>query len=118
MKAGRPSSHVRSKWLTVAIPSGVLSFELDTKGNLVKSPATVLKPHHVIGTPPPANIAPKQPLTVPILAAQPSSMPVDTMLFWDDITTGSSWFADDNELTGTAAIDSSTPDLLGLVDDW
>jgi hypothetical protein len=116
MKAGRPSYHVRSKWLTVATPSGVLYFELDAKGNLVKGPARQLAPHHVIGSQPPADITPKQPLTVPILAAP--SAPVDAMLFWDDITTGSAWFGDESELTGAAAIDSSSPDLLALADDW
>jgi hypothetical protein len=42
MKAGRPSYHVRAKWLTVSLPQGMIYFELDSKGNLVTG-----RPHHI-----------------------------------------------------------------------
>jgi hypothetical protein len=118
MKAGRPSYHVRSKWLTVTTPNGVLYFELDAKGNLVKGRVSKLTPHHVIGTRPSAEMAPKQPLTVPILTPPAAAAADDPMLFWDDITLGASLFTEEGELSGAIALESCSSDLLGLTDDW
>jgi hypothetical protein len=47
MKAGRPSYHVQSKWVTVASPQGLLYFALDDKGNLVKGKDRELRPDHI-----------------------------------------------------------------------
>jgi hypothetical protein len=36
MKAGRPSYHIRSRWVTIAQANGLLRFELDEHGSLAK----------------------------------------------------------------------------------
>jgi hypothetical protein len=57
MKAGRPAYHVRSKWVTVTTPQGILYFELDAKGNLLRKD---LRPDRIVPLemPPLENTAP------------------------------------------------------------
>jgi hypothetical protein len=47
MKADRPLYHIRSKWLTIANIDGLLYFELDRRGNLVKGNGQLI-PHHIV----------------------------------------------------------------------
>jgi hypothetical protein len=61
MKAGRPSYHVRSKWVTITTAEGVLYFELDSKGSLVRGKQNQLVPDHIARF----AAAPAQPVQVP-----------------------------------------------------
>jgi hypothetical protein len=47
MKAGRPVYHVPSKWVTILTPTGLMYFELDKKGNLIKTEMS-LSLHHIL----------------------------------------------------------------------
>jgi hypothetical protein len=123
MKAGRPAYHVRSKWLTVATPDGILYFELDTKGNLVKNKIHQLIPHHIgelqlptirpaVVTPP--DMARADAPAAPIAA--PIRPPPAVSTEWLDLTP--SWFQDDSQSDFGSAEDSSLPDLSGLCEGW
>jgi hypothetical protein len=48
MKAGRPSYHIRSRWISVMWNGGLLYFELDTKGNLLNRQGSSSTPHHFV----------------------------------------------------------------------
>jgi hypothetical protein len=127
MKAGRPAYHVRSKWLTVATPDGVLYFELDTKGNLVKNTVNQLSLYHIAElqlptitppemakphAPPPA---PDQPAAAPIRPPPPVRPPPPASTEWVDLTP--SWFQDDLQ-SDFGTDDASLPDLFGLCEGW
>jgi hypothetical protein len=47
MKAGRPSYHIPSRWVTVTTPKGVLYFALDDKGNLVRGEGKEIRPERI-----------------------------------------------------------------------
>jgi hypothetical protein len=77
MKAGRPAYHVRSKWVTVTTPQGVLYFELDAKGNLLRKN---LHPDRVVPLqmPLPQNTAPAVAPLLPVVLAPllPAQTPI------------------------------------------
>jgi hypothetical protein len=60
MKAGRPSYHIPSKWITVSTQQGMMYFRLDDKGNLVRGNDKQLRPDHI------APIAPANTLPQPV----------------------------------------------------
>ena len=49
MRSGRPSYHIKAKWVTCFNPDSNIYdvYELDAKGNLVKSNGDIV-PHHVV----------------------------------------------------------------------
>jgi hypothetical protein len=75
MKAGRPSYHIRAKWITVQLPQGAVYFELDQKGNLLaklgeistmvqRTPRNFTRhthPQAPIGSDPPVSEVPSSP---------------------------------------------------------
>jgi hypothetical protein len=79
MKAGRPSYHVRSKWITVTTPHGLMYFELDTKGSLVSKK---LEPHHFTDfgnvQPPTQEIAPPPTFRAPEQREEKSKVETQT----------------------------------------
>jgi hypothetical protein len=60
MKAGRPSYHIPSKWITVSTEQGMMYFRLDDKGNLIRGNDKQLRPDHV------APIVPANALPQPV----------------------------------------------------
>ena len=48
MKAGRPSYHIPSKWISIPGSNCMIYFELDSKGNLVRNKANKLGAHHIV----------------------------------------------------------------------
>jgi hypothetical protein len=74
MKAGRPSYHIRAKWITVATPQGLVYFELDRKGNLI---GKNIAAHHVL---PVTQTRPDPP---PEVVTQSTPLRIETPVFTD-----------------------------------
>jgi hypothetical protein len=47
MRTGRPSFHIKARWITLDLPSGSYYYQLDDKGNLIQTNREVV-PHHFI----------------------------------------------------------------------
>jgi hypothetical protein len=74
MKAGRPSYHIPSRWVTVLLNDGLTYFELDKKGNIVKPSNGAIVPHHVMPiVAPPVQPIERQVLVVPEIPVNPVS---------------------------------------------
>jgi len=88
MRAGRPAYHIRSKWITVATPNGIMYFELDVKGNLVSkdlSPSRVVAVQNVVQVPPPVQIPPHVQVAVePVRPETPVLDEFELSTFGDD----------------------------------
>jgi hypothetical protein len=109
MKAGRPAYHVRSKWVTIATPHGLLYFELDRRGNLIRLNKQLLV-HHV------------EPLCIPETPAAPISAPdpapvLPLPIVTSDLFDTSNWMQYDT-LTGGVSTDDSPDTILGFMESW
>jgi hypothetical protein len=82
MKAGRPSYHIPSKWVTVSTPQGIVYYLLDDKGNLVRGEDKQFHPDHIApltlppGPPPQLPRARKARKPPPPPVVSPPQLPV------------------------------------------
>ena len=62
MKRGRPTSHIKAKWITYRDNDEETYFELDDKGRIISNQQSRIAPHHSIPIP---MMQPKKPEILP-----------------------------------------------------
>jgi hypothetical protein len=62
MRAGRPAYHVKSRWITITQPNGLIYFDLDSRGSLVKGSPPRFVPFPTEGAESPEFLPPVTPV--------------------------------------------------------